>query len=443
MSDSERHVFSVSELNRAAKEILQANFPSIWIEGELSNVAKPSSGHMYFTLKDERAQVRCAMFRGHNRLLDFKPEDGSQVLAKAQVSLYENRGDYQLIVEFMEEAGDGALRRAFERLQKQLLAEGLFAEEHKQDLPELPQCIGVVTSPTGAAIRDILSTLRRRFPAIPVIIYPTAVQGIDAAGQIVNAIKLANQRKECDVLIIGRGGGSLEDLWPFNEEAVARAIYASKIPTVSAVGHEVDFTIADFVADARAATPTGAAELVSPEQGEWLRDFQRLERQLAREMLDVLEAAKQSVTWLRKRLKHPRQQLQEYAQRLDYLERQLASEQRHHLRESMSDLQTLVAQLQRHQPQHHIDNLQTRRVFLQQKLIAACQQQLNHHQQQLAKLAYGLNTMSPLATLERGYGIVTDSEGTIIRAAKRIKPGDKVTAKLAKGELHCSVNSVG
>jgi len=269
-SSDDRDIYSVGRLNAEARGLLEGAFPLIWVQGELSNVSRPSSGHLYFTLKDANAQVRCAMFRGNNRFLKFRPADGAQVVVRASLSLYEARGDYQLIVQSMEEAGDGALQRAFEALKQKLAAEGLFEAAHKRALPTLPKRIGVITSPTGAAIRDILSVLKRRFPAIPVLIYPVAVQGQAAGAEIAAMIRRADMRRDCDVLIIARGGGSLEDLWAFNEEIVARAIFDCSIPTVSGVGHEVDFTIADFVADQRAPTPSVAAEMVSPDQHDWL-----------------------------------------------------------------------------------------------------------------------------------------------------------------------------
>src|SRR5690554_997535 len=263
-----RDILSVSQLNRRAKQLLETHLPLLWVEGELSNVSQPSSGHWYFTLKDAQAQVRCAMFRNRNQLVRFIPQQGQQVLIRARVSLYEGRGDYQLIAEHLEESGAGALQRAFDELKLKLAAEGLFEQSCKQPLPSLPRHIAVITSPTGAAVRDILSVLKRRFPAIPVTVIPVAVQGKEAAPQIVKAIEQANRSGLFDVLVVGRGGGSLEDLWPFNEEIVARAIFASALPVVSAVGHEVDFTIADFVADLRAATPTAAAELLAPVEHE-------------------------------------------------------------------------------------------------------------------------------------------------------------------------------
>ncbi len=269
--NAERSVFSVSELNSAVARLLEQEFAWIWVEGEISNLAMPASGHIYLTLKDAGAQVRCAMFRGRNRELKFKPENGSQVVVRCKVSLYEVRGDYQLIIDRMEQAGAGALQRKFEELKHKLAAEGLFDEASKQDIPQLPSCIGVITSRTGAAIKDVLSVIARRFPAVPVKLYPVPVQGEESAPAICHALQLAEQHGACDVLLLVRGGGSLEDLWSFNEESVARAIFNCSIPVVSGVGHEVDITIADFVADYRAATPTAAAEAVTPDQHSWMQ----------------------------------------------------------------------------------------------------------------------------------------------------------------------------
>ena len=321
-SAPERDIYSVSRLNLEARLLLEQGFPRIWLEGELSNVSRPSSGHLYFTLKDARAQIRAAMFRSRNQAIRFRPEEGLQVLVRGRVSLYEPRGDYQLIVDHMEEAGDGALRRAFEELKRKLDAEGLFDAARKQPLPALPARIGVITSPSGAAVRDVISVLRRRFPAIPVLIYPVPVQGKEAGGEIANAIRLASRRADCDVLILTRGGGSLEDLWPFNEEVVARAIHDCRIPLVSAVGHEIDFTIADFVADRRAATPSAAAELVTPDQLEWLARLTQLSARLENRLRHTLSDDQRRLAWLEQRLQqvHPGQYLRQQAQRLDELE---------------------------------------------------------------------------------------------------------------------------
>lgn len=393
----EQTILTVSQLNHMAREVLEQCFASVKIEGEISNLSTPSSGHMYFTLKDENAQVRCAMFRGNNLSLKFKPELGMHVVVSARVSLYEGRGDYQLIVQSMEEAGDGKLQREFEALKKRLHAEGLFSDDHKKPLPTLPKCIGVVTSATGAALRDILSVLRRRFASIPVIIYPTAVQGKEAAGQICAAIQKANEQQQCDVLIVGRGGGSLEDLWPFNEEIVARAVYASHIPVVSGVGHEVDITICDFVADQRAATPTAAAELVSPDASEWLHKLTQLFDRLSNNIKALLRHATQELNHLSKRIRHPGQRLQEHAQQLDYLEQRLIQAIKH--------------------------------LILQPK------------QQQLETLSRALNAVSPLNTLDRGFAIAT-KDSKVLTNSSQCNIGDNINIRLSQCELHCKITDI-
>ncbi|MGH8185415.1 MAG: exodeoxyribonuclease VII large subunit, partial [Steroidobacteraceae bacterium] len=320
-----RDIYTPARLNREARTLLERGLPALWLEGEMSNLSRPSSGHWYFSLKDHSAQLRCAMFRQRNVLAKFTPRDGAHLLARGRVSLYEQRGDYQFVVDYMEEAGEGALRQRFEVLKVKLAAQGMFASERKRPLPRLPRRIGVVTSPSGAAIRDILQILRRRFCSIPVLIYPTHVQGGSAAGQVAATIRLASRRAECDVLIVARGGGSLEDLWAFNEEVVARAIYQSAIPVVTGIGHEVDFTIADFVADVRAPTPSGAAELVVPDCNEWLRHVVVLARRVRGGLDRKLRAHRDRVTWLQKRLAqlHPGVELRQRAQRLDEMEQRL------------------------------------------------------------------------------------------------------------------------
>jgi len=370
----------------------------IWVEGEISNVSQPSSGHCYFTLKDENAQIRCAMFRSKNRRVNFKLENGTHVLIRASLSLYVVRGDYQLIVDYMEETGDGLLRRRFEELKKKLDEEGLFAAETKRAIPEFPKAIGIVTSASGAALRDILTVLNRRFANIPVVIYPTSVQGAKAANDIVAALKIANQRNECDVLIIARGGGSLEDLWPFNEEKVARAVYASSIPTVSGVGHEIDFTIVDFVADVRAPTPSAAAEICTADKQDLTIQLYQQRNVLMRLIKNILENYHHQLHQFQLALIHPAQQLQQAAQQLDYLEQRLKSFMKHQLHNSSQELKYLVAKL---------------------------------------------NTVSPLATLERGYAIITKHDSkNVVSNAKGLRVGDKVDAKLAKNSLICIIDEI-
>jgi len=437
-----RDVYSIARLNREARALLEGGFPLIWVEGEISNLARPASGHIYFTLKDEQAQVRCAMFKMRRRLLDFQPDNGSAVLARVRVSLYEARGDYQLIVEHMEEAGDGRLRREFERLKQRLADEGLFDPARKRPLPELPRRIGIVTSPSGAAIRDVLTVLKRRFPAIPVIIYPVPVQGSEAPPAIVEALRSAAERNECDLLLITRGGGSLEDLWAFNDEAVARAIADSPIPVVSAVGHEIDFTIADFAADARAPTPSAAAELVSPDRAEWLDTLRHWRGRLLRAMQARLARERQHLHAVSRHLKHPGQRLREQAQRLDELELRLGRALRSRLRHDEARLGTLAARLRGQSPTRRLQALRLRLAAERQRLHAAMPHRLEQDGQRLAALARALDTVSPLATLGRGYAIVQDAGGRVIRRADEVSVGDGVRVRLGKGRLDCRVEGV-
>jgi exodeoxyribonuclease VII large subunit len=438
-----REVYTVSRLNREARAVLEANFPLLWLEGEISNLTRPRSGHVYFSLKDEFAQVRCAMFRMRVMHLGFTPKDGTRVLARVKVGLYEPRGDFQLVVEHMEEAGDGALRRAFEALKQRLSGEGLFDESRKRPLPELPRCIGVVTSPSGAAIRDILTVLKRRFPAIPVVLYPVAVQGEGAAREIAEAIRLAGRRRDCDVLIVGRGGGSLEDLWAFNEEVVARAIHDSPLPVISAVGHEVDFTIADFVADARAPTPSAAAEMLSPDRGAWLSRLHRIEGRLVQRMQQQLRHRRQQLDWLGKRLKHPGRRLQENAQRLDEMEMRLALAWRHLARHQRARMEMLQARLERHRPTLRLRQLQQSQQDLSHRLQQAMQQQLKQCRLRLAAQSHALETVSPLATLGRGYAIVTATKNDkVLHKSNEVSVGEVVRARLHQGQLLCRVEEI-
>lgn len=437
----EREVMTVTQLNRRAKQLLETHMPLLWVEGELSNVSIPSSGHWYFTLKDSDAQVRCAMFRNRNMTVRFKPQQGQHVLLRARVSLYEGRGDYQIIAEHMEEAGAGALQRKFDELKIKLANEGLFDPQFKKALPSLPKHIAVITSPTGAAIHDILNVLERRFPSIPVTIIPVAVQGKEAAPQIVKAIELANRariadEKIFDVLILGRGGGSLEDLWPFNEEIVARAIFASDLPVVSAVGHEVDFSIADFVADLRAPTPSAAAELITPDGEDWLDKFIGFEVLLEEAITRKLQHLQQKINWLRSRLRHPKQKLEQQAQRLDTLEMRLKNLIHKKLTNYETRLNTLVLRQKPLHPEIKMAQLKRRFTLAQHNLLRAQKISLTQKQQRFNEAVRMLNTLSPLKTLERGYSLSTlgDSQTPIIDS-NQLKPGDKVKTRIAKGEF--------
>jgi len=441
ISDSQE-IYTVSRLNREVRFLLEGNFPAMWVEGEISNFAAPHSGHWYFSLKDANAQVRCAMFRPQNRHLGFLPKDGMQVLMKARVSLYEGRGDFQLLAEHLEEAGEGKLRQEFEALKKRLAAEGLFAPDHKKKLPLFPSKIGVITSPTGAAIRDILSVLKRRYPCAAVIIYPTLVQGDLAAENIVRAINIANQRNECDVLILARGGGSLEDLWPFNEEKVAYAIYRSTLPTISGIGHEVDFTIADFVVDLRAPTPSAAAELITPDKNELLETLNQHKRNFLRRIKQQLQQLQQQLSWIQKHLQqqHPKRKLAERAQQLDLFELTLVRLQTQFLNDHHAKLHTLSAKLLGLTPNHHIRDIQHRLSLYQQHLQNNMTSAIQQTQQRFANLAATLDALSPLGTLKRGFAIVTlEKNQHILQRASEAKTGDKVKVQLMEGSLHCRV----
>ena len=439
----DRLVYSVSRLNREAKGLLEGSFPLLWVEGELSNLSRPASGHWYFSLKDAQAQVRCALFRGSQRGSTVIPKDGMQVLVRARVSLYEGRGDYQLIVETLEAAGEGALRRAFDLLKNRLAQEGLFDSARKRPLPRLPKRIGIVTSPSGAVLHDILTTLRRRFPAIPVLLYPVPVQGAGAGEKIAAMLKLASQCGDCDVLILARGGGSLEDLWAFNEEVLARAIHASPIPIVCGVGHETDFTIADFVADARAATPTAAAEMLSPDQAEWLLTLDHLERRLVRLVRDRLRTTQQRLDYLGARLIHPRERLARLRERLQALDQRLQRAQFHIHTDMQHRLTSLHARLRHFNPQARLREQYLRSRHLRVQLGLAMRRIVERGQERFTRTAQALDTLSPLATLARGYAILEQPEtGVIIRAANTMQIGSPVRARLARGMLDCRVEKV-
>jgi exodeoxyribonuclease VII large subunit len=436
-----RDIYTPSRLNREARTLLERGLPALWLEGEISNLSRPSSGHWYFSLKDEAAQLRCAMFRQRNLMTRFSPRDGSHVLVRGRVSLYEQRGDYQFIADYMEEAGEGALRQRFELLKTKLAAEGLFAIEHKRPLPRLPRRIGVITSPTGAAIRDVLHILRRRFCTIPILVYPVQVQGGVAAAQIARTIRRASARAECDVLILVRGGGSLEDLWAFNEESVARAIYDCAIPIVTGIGHEVDFTIADFVADVRAPTPSGAAELAAPDSSEWLRNVLRLVNRLNVALTRSLKTRQDRAAWLQRRLaqQHPGVELRQRAQRLDDLEQRLIRIVRSNLGERRRTVLQLAAELRQHSPALRVANARRRLGVAHASIERAARQTMEKLARRLAVASRTLDAVSPLATLERGYAIVTDSKGTVITNAQDVRAGQIIEARLTKGSVRARV----
>jgi len=438
------NVFSVSRLVGAAKNLLESHFGTVAVEGEISNLARPRSGHVYFTLKDDDAQLRCALFRREAQRLNFVPENGMQVLARGRLSIYPARGDFQLYVTDLEEAGLGALQRAFEALKKKLAAEGLFDQAHKKPLPRYPRRIGVVTSATGAALRDILHVLGRRYPAADVLIYPTQVQGSTAAAQIAAALKRAEERRDCDVLILARGGGSLEDLWSFNEEIVARAVYAMTIPVVSGVGHETDFTIADFVADVRAPTPSAAAETVVPDRRELLTQLHQLGRRFEQGWQRGERERRQALDVLSRRLalQHPSRRLQERAQRLDELGSRLAGAPPRQLTELRSRLGALRSELHRHSPQLRLERARSQVERLDERLGRIWKQQDERRRARLANFAGRLQALGPEQTLARGYAIVFAADGSILRDARAAQPGDAVQARLARGRIGARVESI-
>jgi len=437
-----RDIYTVSRLNREARVLIEGGLGIVWLEGEMSNFARPASGHWYFSLKDDGAQVRCAMFRQRNALASLQPRDGMQVLVRARVSLYEPRGDFQLIVDHLEEAGEGELRRRFEALKRRLEAEGLFATERKRPIPALPRRIGVISSPTGAAVRDILHVLRRRFPAVPVVLYPVPVQGEGAAPRIATALHTASQRAETDVLILARGGGSMEDLWAFNEEVVARAIVASAIPVVSAVGHEVDFTIADMAADLRAPTPSAAAEVVVPDAAEWFRALETSRRRLTGVLRRRLDEQRETLGWAARRLKqlHPALLLERQAQRLDELAGRLAGAMRGEIELASHRLAARRAELASLSPMARLAGIGGRLRVLDARLLPALAARLETARSRLSGTARALQAVSPLGTLERGYAIVTLAEsGQLLTDASGADPGEEIEARLARGRLRARV----
>lgn len=438
-----RDIYTITRLNREVRSILETGFPLLWLEGELSNLACPASGHWYLTLKDSHAQVRCAMFRTRNRLLKFVPRNGMQVIVRAKIGLYEPRGEFQIIIEHMEEAGEGALRQQFEQLKNKLNQEGLFSSKTKKKLPAIPKRIGVITSPSGAAIHDVLTTIKRRFASLKVIIYPVSVQGKPAAEEIAKTIKLANKRNECDVLLLTRGGGSLEDLWSFNEEVVARAIYDSNIPLISAVGHDVDFTISDFVADIRAATPTAAAELVSPDVNHWLLQIGTLQKRLNRQILNTIKSKQASVQQHARNIVHPSRYIEETSQRLDEILYRLKNAIKTQLSDYQLKLSHLHARCNATDPSQSISSKKNKLLELTLRLNSAQDQQINELKQRFIRCTSTLEAVSPLATLSRGYAYVQLTESNaIVKDSMQLQNGDQVKTTLANGKFTATVTNI-
>ena len=445
MENESAHVYTPSELNREIKLHLEAGFPRLLIEAEVSNLARPASGHLYFSLKDERAQVRCAMFRSAAMRSAVQVENGLKVLAAGRISLYEPRGEYQFIVERLQEAGEGALQRRFEELKKRLESEGLFDPARKKPLPPYPARIGLVTSRSGAALRDLLHVLGRRWPVAAIRLHPVAVQGADAPGELRRAIEAANRHGWAEVLIVGRGGGSLEDLAAFNEESVARAVHDSTIPVISAVGHETDFSICDFVADLRAPTPSAAAELATPDGAVLKERFARSERRLRLRMRDRLDTVAQGLDHLSHRLhqRHPSARLDEQARRLEILDRMLRRTARRALDDRIVRLGAAAARLQAQRPERRLADWTQRVASARQSLGRLARAGLDTQQARLSQLARTLNAVSPLETLGRGYAVLTAPDsGKVVSSIRQLKAGDPVSARLCDGRADCRVERV-
>jgi exodeoxyribonuclease VII large subunit len=437
----ERAVLKPAQLNALARDLLEGSFAQVWVEGEISNFSRPASGHIYFTLKDDRAQVRCALFKQKAMYLRFAPRDGIQVLVRGRLTLYEARGDYQLVLEHMEEAGEGALRRAFEELKAKLAAEGLFAPEKKRPLPAFVRRLGVITSPNGAAVRDVLSVLARRFPLLEVDVLPVPVQGEGAAAEIRTMLENAGASGRYDALLITRGGGSLEDLWSFNDEALVRAIARCTVPVVSAVGHEIDFSLADFAADLRAPTPSAAAELLVPDaaalQARLARLHHRAEAAMVRHQSTLAQRNDQA--WLRLLALRPQIRVERGGHRLAALASRLDSALKSRLGQKIERLRTAAARLQGQHPQPRLQQVRHRLGLLQQRNTALIERNLSQRALQLRGLGRALHSVSPFATLARGYAIVRGKNGQVLRAASDAQIGDKVTAVLGAGQLDLTI----
>ncbi|WP_165310491.1 exodeoxyribonuclease VII large subunit [Vibrio ziniensis] len=440
-SNTNPNIYTVSRLNAEVRLLLENEMGIVWLIGEVSNFSSPVSGHWYLTLKDSRAQVKCAMFKGNNRFVNFKPKNGQQVLVKARLSLYEPRGDYQIIIESMQPEGDGRLQQEFDQLKMKLASEGLFAQTLKKSLPEHPRCVGVITSKTGAALHDILQVLRRRDPSLPIIIYPTLVQGEDASIQIAQAIGCANSRAECDVLIVGRGGGSLEDLWCFNSEIVARTIAASQIPIISAVGHEIDVTIADFVADVRAPTPSAAAELVSRDNTNKKQAFQAYRHKIASAMRHYFAQQKFELKQLQHRLdrQHPANRLQRQQQQLDEYSMRLERAVQARINKTQQHLDRQRHQLQLLSPEKILRNQQYLLSSKEREMNEAMKRYLVSSRHTFTRLMDKMNAVSPLATLSRGYSITQNAQGDVIHNTSEVQQGDLIVTRLKDGEIRSIV----
>lgn len=433
---------TVSQLNRQVKQLLESQYPAVPVQGEISTLSRPASGHIYFTLKDQGAQIRCAMFKGSLTRNRYIPKQGDEVVAYGRLSLYEGRGDYQLIVNTMQPVGEGALQAAFFQLKEQLAAEGLFQEQLKKPLPSTIRTVGIVTSATGAALHDILTVLNRRFPAINVILYPSQVQGAEATETLVQAIQTADARQEVDILIVGRGGGSLEDLWCFNTEPVARAIFACQLPVISAVGHEVDVSISDFVADIRAATPSQAAEMVSPDQYELMQRLDVKERRMQQAITARIRNALEHVGHLRKRVKNPNDLVLQWKEKLNAVEKRLYQATSQAAKQRQQQLDTLNHRLQRSNPGAQLQGMTQRLGNLTGRLQSGIHAQLEPKTATFGRLVAKLNVLSPLSTLQRGYSITRTPDGTVIQSSQDVSENDELETLLREGKIVSKVTKI-
>ena len=438
-----RTILKVSELNAEVSLLLSQGFPLLWVEGEISNFSRPASGHMYFSLKDAKAQIRCAMFKSKSMRLTIQPANGMKVLVRGRIGLYETRGEFQLVADHIEEAGAGLLQRQFEELKAKLSAKGWFDPEKKKNLPSFPKQIGIISSPTGAALRDILHVLKRRCPHIPILIYPAAVQGAQAAGQLETAIRHANISKACDVLILARGGGSIEDLAAFNDENLARAIYESELPIITGIGHEIDFSVADFIADKRAPTPSAAAEIVSPDIAHLRTQLFNLQQKLLRAVQQTFQQKNTQLSWLTQRLaqQKPSHRLQQQSQRLDELELRLKQSTQRLFDNKKNKINTIEKQLHNNSPRRLLINKQQHLIQQTTLLQHAMQRKITASQSSLALQATKLDAISPLKTLDRGYAIVKMDE-VVIRSTQQLSVGQHIRTKLKEGEIVSEVTAL-
>jgi exodeoxyribonuclease VII large subunit len=436
------NVYQVSQLTDEMRRLMEVSYPEIWIEGELSSLSAPASGHLYFSLKDERSQLRCAMFKGRVNINSYRPKAGDLVRVRAKISVYSARGDLQCIVQHMEEAGEGLLQRRFEELKATLNQQGLFDQEHKQALPAFPKHIGIVTSPSGAAVRDIVSTLKRRCPGIPITIYPAVVQGDTGAKSIINAIRDAVAHQQCDVLLLSRGGGSLEDLWCFNNEDLAREIYACPIPIISGVGHEVDVTISDLVADLRAPTPTAAAELVSPNTEQLVNQLESIKFRLPRSFERFIQRRAQQVDFTGRQLVHPRQQLKRSSDKLEKIASRLHINIKSSVAKPTIATDNLIKRLSYQNPRKVVNTKMLSISIISRRLQRATISKLNLVQKSTHYLAGQLHLVSPLATLDRGFAIARDKQKEIIRSTTQLSTNDKISIQLSDGQVDCDVRQV-